>query len=64
MEEKAADPYQYLYKFMIDTQELWRKAGPMLLLNKYRWVTSRHDDGLQPDTEGRAFSRSSHMRRR
>ena len=48
MEEKAADPYQYLYKFMIDTQELWRKAGPMLLLNKYRWVTSRTMMGCSP----------------
>lgn len=48
MEEKAEDPYRYLFKFMLDTQELWRKVGPMLLLNKYRWVTSRTMMGCSP----------------
>ena len=48
MEEKAEDPYRYLFKFMLDTQELWRKVGPMLLLNKYRWVTSRTMIGCSP----------------
>ena len=33
---------------MLDTQALWEKAGPMLLLNKYRWVTSRTMMGCSP----------------
>lgn len=48
MEEKVMDPYKYLLEFMLDTQALWEKAGPMLLLNKYRWVTSRTMMGCSP----------------
>lgn len=48
IEEKIKDPFKYLLKFMLDTQELWRHAGPMLLANKYRWVTSRTMMGCSP----------------
>lgn len=46
--EKVMDPYRYLLQFMLDTQELWLSAGPMLLINKYRWVTSRTMMGCSP----------------
>lgn len=39
--EKILEPNKYLLKFMLDTQELWISVGPMLLTNKFRWVTSR-----------------------
>lgn len=48
LEEKVADPYKYLLQFMLDTQALWQKAGPMLLANKARWVTSRTMMGCSP----------------
>lgn len=41
IEEKVLDPKKYLVDFMIDTLGLWQKVGPMMLTNKYRWVTSR-----------------------
>lgn len=48
IEVKIADPYKYLLEFMMKTLELWRKAGPILLVNKYRWVTSRTSMGCSP----------------
>jgi hypothetical protein len=48
MKEKIADPYTHLLTFMLDTEDLWRKVGPMLLINKFRWVSSRTMMGCSP----------------
>lgn len=48
IEKKVANPYKYMLEFMLNTQELWQKTGPVLLLNKYRWVTSRTMMGCSP----------------
>lgn len=48
IEEKIADPYKYLLKFMLDTQALWLKTGTMLLANKNRWDTQRTTEGCSP----------------
>ena len=48
IEEKIADPYKYLLEFMLNTQELWQRTGPMMLINKYRWVSSRTMMGCSP----------------
>lgn len=48
MSEKIKDPQNTLVQFMLDTQDLWIKCGPMLLINKYKWVTSRTMMGCSP----------------
>lgn len=48
MKEKISDPYTHLLSFMLDTEDLWRKVGPMLLANKFRWVSSRTMMGCSP----------------
>lgn len=48
LQEKVLEPEKYLLEFMLDTQELWISVGPMLLLNKYRWVSSRTIMGCSP----------------
>lgn len=48
LEQKLAEPNKYLLDFMLETQNLWRDVGPMMLINKYRWTSSRTMMGCSP----------------
>ena len=48
IESKLSDPYKYLLEFMLDTQALWCRTGPMLLANKCRWDSQRTIQGCSP----------------
>ncbi len=48
IEQKVKDPYNQLFDFMLDVQDLWIKTGPMMLTNKFRWSSSRSTSGCSP----------------
>jgi len=48
MEQKLDDPYTHLLQHVTDVMALWQRTGPMMIINKFRWTSSRTMLGCSP----------------